>query len=243
MPELHINFSSKPIICIKQINMREGTMRYFIFIIILFTLTAIASAQEETLIKDDGEKGGFGGPVVKYTTIYDQSALLIGGRGGWIMNHSLVLGGGGYAIVNEIDTAAGALPGEGPLDIKFGYGGFEMEYIFNSMSLTHFSLYALFGAGDIHYVKDEGSVSESNHTTGESDFVFVVEPAINAELNIVKWFRVDAGVSYRLVMDVNQVGLNSGDFSGLTAIITFKFGNFLKKPVLQQKETVPSNQI
>ncbi len=69
-------------------------MRYFIFIIILFTLTAIASAQEETLIKDVGEKGGFGGPVVKYANIYNQSALLIGGRGGWIRNHSLVIGGG-----------------------------------------------------------------------------------------------------------------------------------------------------
>ena len=74
--------------------------------------------------------------------------------------------------------------------------------------------------------RDIGSSFESNQTTGESDFVFVVEPAINAELNIIKWFRVDAGLSYRLVLDVSQVGLDSGDFSGLTAVLTLKFGNF-----------------
>jgi len=201
-------------------------MRFLIFIVMLLMITVIATAQEETLIKGDGEKGGFGGPVVKYTTVYDQGALLVGGRGGWILNHSLVLGGGGYGVVNEIDAAAGVLPGEGPLDIEFGYGGFEVEYILNPMSLTHYSLYALFGVGDIHYVRDIGSSFESNQTTGESDFVFVVEPAINAELNVIKWFRVDAGVSYRLVMDVSQVGLDGSDFSGITAILTFKFGNF-----------------
>jgi len=198
-----------------------------LILIMLLALTADLSAQEETLFKTEtGETGGFGGPVVKYTTIYDQGALMLGGRGGWILNHALVLGGGGYGVVNEINAATGMLPGEGPLDIKFGYGGFEVEYIFNSMSLTHFSIYSLFGVGDLHYAKDEGPLSESDQTTGESDFVYVIEPAINAELNVIKWLRVDAGISYRLVMGVNQTGLGSSDISGVSALLTFKFGKF-----------------
>jgi len=201
-------------------------MRYLWVILIQFALIANSAAQEQTLIKDEGEKGGFGAPVVKFTSISGQSAVMVGGRGGWIRNHCWVFGGGGYQIVNEIDAAVGVLPGEGPLDIEFGYGGFELEYVFHPMSLTHFSLYTLLGAGDIHYVRDVGSVSESNQTTGESDFVFVVEPAVNGELNVISWCRLNCGLSYRLVMDVEQVGLDNSDFSGLTATITLKFGKF-----------------
>ncbi len=57
-------------------------------------------------------------------------------------------------------------------------------------------------------------------------FVFVLEPAVNAELNVTTWFRLNAGVSYRFVTGVTQVGLDNGDFSGPTATLTFKFGTF-----------------
>lgn len=201
-------------------------MRYLMLIVMMLVFVVGAAAQEQTLIKGDVTRGGFGGPVVKYTLIHDHSALMVGGRGGWIFNHSLVLGGGGYGVATEVDAPKGVLPEEGPLDIEFGYGGFEVEYIVHSNSLTHFSLYTLIGAGDNHYVKDVGPVTESNQTTGESDFVYVLEPAVCGELNVTKWFRLNAGVSYRLVMGVDQVGLESSDFSGPAANLTFKFGRF-----------------
>ena len=201
-------------------------MRHLAFVIMLFAFAAGAAAQEQTLIKDDFEKGGFGGPVVKYTSVYGQSAVMFGGRGGWIINHSLVLGGGGYAVATEVDAPAGVLPEQGPLDIEFGYGGFELEYIIHPKSLGHFSIYTLIGGGDNHYIKDVGPVTKSKQTTGESDFVFVLEPAVNGELNITTWFRLNAGVSYRLVTGVHQEGLQNSDFSNIAAILTFKFGKF-----------------
>jgi hypothetical protein len=201
-------------------------MRYLVFTITLFAFAANVAAQEETLFKGGLETTGFGGPVIKYTSVHNQGAMMVGGRGGWIINHSLVIGGGGYAVVTEVDAPAGVLPLEGPLDIEFGYGGLELEYIVDPKSLGHFGIYALIGGGAINYVKDVGPVNRSNEQAGETNFVFVLEPAVNAELNVTTWCRLNAGASYRLVTGVSQSGLKNRDLNGVTATLTFKFGNF-----------------
>ena len=201
-------------------------MRNFLFVIMLFVFAVNLAAQEQTLFNDDYKTSGFGGPVVKFTNINDQFAVLIGGRGGWILNHSLLLGGGLYGVANEVDAPEGALPLEGPLDIEFGYGGFELEYIIHPKSLVHYSVYTLIGAGATNYVKKFNSFFESNEQAGETDFLFVLQPAVNAELNVTTWFRLNAGISYLLVVGVDQNALDNQDFSGIAAILTFKFGKF-----------------
>jgi hypothetical protein len=62
--------------------------------IMIWTLPVFAG--DETLFSGNVEHGGFGGPVVKFTQIKDEFGVLVGGRGGWIINHSFVLGAGGY---------------------------------------------------------------------------------------------------------------------------------------------------
>ncbi|MBN1426023.1 hypothetical protein JXA88_15850, partial [Candidatus Fermentibacteria bacterium] len=57
--------------------------------------------QPETLLKGPIENGGFGGLVVKFSQLADQTAVFVGGRGGWILNHTFVIGGGGYGLANE----------------------------------------------------------------------------------------------------------------------------------------------
>ena len=202
-------------------------MRTLACILALLAMTVSAQAQERTLIGGADIHGGFGGPVLKYTRINDQDALMVGGRGGWILNHALVLGGGGYGVVNDIDAPPDALPFEpGPLDIEFGYGGFEMEYVIRPNDLVHFSFYTLFGGGANNFVKDVGNVTDSNEQAGETDFVLVIEPAVSAEMNVTTWFRLNLGVSYRLVTGVEQDQLDDSDFSGASAALTFKFGTF-----------------
>jgi hypothetical protein len=200
-------------------------MYRFIYFFFLLTIVDLA-AQEQTDLNYENETGGFGGPVFKYTNINKQNAILIGGRGGWIIDHSLVLGGGGYGVINEIDAPVNALPLEGPLDIEFGYIGFEFEYIFNPSSLYHISIYALVGGGATNFVKDVGSVFSSNEQAGETAFMFVLEPAVNAELNMTEWFRMCAGISYRMTLGADQEMLDDGDFSGINGTLTFKFGTF-----------------
>jgi hypothetical protein len=80
--------------------------------------------------------------------------------------------------------------------------------------------------GSANYVKDVGPVSQSHDQVSDSDTVFVVEPAIKAELNVTPWMRVTTGVSYRMVRGVNQVMLRNKDLSGIAGSLGFKFGKF-----------------
>jgi hypothetical protein len=84
----------------------------------------------------------------------------------------------------------------------------------------------LIGAGANNYVKDVGPLTKSNERAGESDVVFVVEPGVIAELNILTWLRLNGGLSYRSVSGVDQDNLKNRDFSGLAATVSLKFGRF-----------------
>lgn len=209
----------------------ETKLKSFLSIVTALIIFAGQSfSQEETLL-GSGEisNGGFGGPVVKYVQIKGEPGVLVGGRGGWIINHSLILGGGGYGLVNDIKSGNPPYYDGGNLYntyLNFGYGGAELEYIFQSDELLHFSVYTLIGGGSISYRNRLFNEDNDGGWDSPKDDFFIVEPAINAELNVVSFMRIDAGLSYRFVAGVNYDNLKNSDFAGPSAILTFKFGNF-----------------
>lgn len=180
-------------------------------------------AQEQTLV-GNGEitNGGFGGPVIKYTQIKNEPAVLIGGRGGWIINHTFVIGGGGYGLANQIE-ADNFIDFSKPY-INFGYGGLELEYIIQSDQIVHFSVYTLIGAGGVNY-RDNMHSSWDNWDYNSDEF-FVLEPALNVEVNITSFFRINAGANYRYISGVNYDNLKNEDLAGFSGVLTLKFGNF-----------------
>jgi hypothetical protein len=188
-------------------------------------------AQEETLV-GNGEvtHGGFGGPVIKYTQIKGEPAILVGGRGGWIINHTFIIGGGGYGLANDIraNNPLIVAPGITKPYLNFGYGGLELEYIIESDKLLHFSVYSLIGAGSVSYRAGLFNHNETDwdHSGSPNDAFFVFEPAANVELNIISFLRINAGVSYRFVSGVNFDDLENSDLAGLSANLTLKFGAF-----------------
>ena len=202
-------------------------MRHLVLVLMLILFAANTAAQEQTLLKSEEGWGGFGAAVIKVTSIKDHSAIMFGGRGGWVINHSLLIGGGLYSIVSKVDAEKGVLPfEEAPLNVDLSYFGLEAEYIIRPADIWHYSGYIFIGAGSTRYVKDTGTTFKSSEQSGESDIVFVTEPSVNAELNITAWFHLDAGLSYRLVTGVNRPGLENNDLSGITGTLTFKFGKF-----------------
>jgi hypothetical protein len=166
-------------------------MKRLLTIAILLALASPALAQERTLIRGGFASGGFGAPVVKFSQIDGEFALFVGGRGGWIINHTFVLGVGGYGLANDIDTN-----GDGVRDLELGYGGLELEYINSSNNLIHFTAYLLVGGGGL------------SGTAGNEEAVFVLEPALNGELNVTDYFRLHAGAGYRWVSGVNSLGVD-----------------------------------
>lgn len=187
-------------------------------IIPIFCVVAIsAMAQERTLISGNIKSGGFGGPVLKVTEFRDEVGLMVGGRGGWIINHVLVIGGGGYGLTTNIDAPVSGLY----LDVN--YGGGILEYIVLPDKAIHASVSVLIGAGGINYT--EGERSGPVHPYDEDGF-FVAEPCVELMLNVATFFRIGVGVSYRYVNGIDLEGLSDSDISGLSATVTFKFGKF-----------------
>ena len=187
--------------------------------IVLFTQVF---GQEKTLL-DDGEvsHGGYGGPVIKFSQVNDKFSVFFGGRGGWIINHTFVIGGAGYGLVNSIDGNETIFGSTRHLD--FGYGGLELGYINNSDDLIHFSVYTLIGGGSVRSRIDDDLFPDydDNHNR-----FFVLEPSVNVVLNLTTFMRVAVVGSYRYVNIDDAQNLTASDLSGPSVGLTLKFGKF-----------------
>lgn len=197
-------------------------MKKKLFILVLLIVCPLLFAQEETLL-GSGEisNGGFGGPVVKFTSINKHFGVLVGGQGGWIINHTFVIGAGGYGLVNNIKTENLFL-GERQL-LNFGYGGLELHYIDNSNRLVHYTFSLLIGGGGIGYRHPDNW--EWDLDTNTKSF-FVLEPTVRIMLNVTSFFRIGLGGGYRLISGVSLDDMKDSDISGPSAEIVLKFGKF-----------------
>lgn len=195
-------------------------------VVIFFLLFApvFIYPQEETLVETgEIESGGYGALSVDFSKIAGKSGVLVGGYGGWLINHTFLIGGGGYGLANHILAPQSVQSDPNNLlYVKLGYGGFMMEYIGNSQKLIHYTIQTLIGGGGASYaLKDQFDVNEHKNSP-----FFVWELGVNGEINIVEYFRLCIGAKYRLISGVSITGLKSSDFSGITADISFKFGSF-----------------
>ena len=94
-------------------------MKYYFLLLFFFILSAVFP-QEKTLFDSNiTSTGWFGSPVLKYTSIANKSSLLIGGRGGYIINHSIVVGGGMYGLVTDVPSKQGDLVNENINNLHF----------------------------------------------------------------------------------------------------------------------------
>lgn len=196
-----------------------------LLLLTLLLLPASLAAQEETLLgSGDIDNGGYGGPVVKVTMINNEFAVLVGGRGGWIINHTFVIGGAGYGLVNKIKSRIVGPFGE--RYVEFAYGGLDLEYIIDSDRLLHASIHALTGAGTVKYRGEWNDNYWSPDLANEDDAVFVFEPGFNLDLNVIQWFRLSAGVSYRYVRGATSGVASNKDLTGFAGGLTLRFGDF-----------------
>jgi hypothetical protein len=173
--------------------------------------------------------GAFGAPVVKFSSMAGQNAILAGGRFGWVIDSSIVLGGGIYALESKVKTnIVDQVSGEDVL-LNFNCGGVELEYIFFPGNYIHASADMFFaGAGTTYGVADKNVP----HTSYFSQNLLLVEPQVNIEFNIIEWFHLDTGVSYRYCFPPgtdafnDTGGISLHELQGLSVLFTFKFGKF-----------------
>ena len=168
---------------------------------------------------------GYGAISTKYSRFNGEDAIVTGAYGGWLINHKLMLGAGGYALVTHHDGYGAS---EANIQNKYvmGYGGFVAEYTFLEKKRIHASANVLLGFGAIatgHV--PSGSSFEDFESHDESGFL-VAEPSVSIETDVTKWFRVGVGAGYRLIGSGEMTGITNREMSGATANVTLKFGVF-----------------
>lgn len=179
--------------------------------------------QPRTLLASPIKSGGYGAPVVSYTRVAGEDSVLVGARGGWVINHQLVIGGGGFGLGNRIAPPAGLMPNPDDYRLNFGYGGLWVEYLIAPMRLVHGSVGTLIGAGALSVDAQRAGVSPQN---AASDPLFVLDPAAAVEVNLTRLVRVALEARYRIVRGVDLAGLRNGDLSGFALGGAVKIGVF-----------------
>ncbi len=210
-------------------------------ITVMLTLTILASTiasaadstqtqdQMQTLIPTDNyTSGGFGGPVIKVGPVDGSTGIFLGARGGWVINRTFVIGGGGYGFtdMNEFDNATTL-----DTNIAFGYGGLELEYLISANSIVHGTILAHIGAGGFTVYRHDGGMGDDwdgNSLYNAACFVF--EPQANVEVNILTWLRLTVGAGYRFVTGIDATIGNrrydNSTVSGFFGVGMLKFGPY-----------------
>ncbi len=193
-----------------------------------------------TLLNTDNiNSGGYGAFEMHLSDVKlngnKNTAVFIGGRGGWIINSTFSIGGGGYGMVSKYTVDEFEAPSSFKVSdydiptLQVGYGGVFFEYTHMSGSIIHFTVNTLIGAGGASYssqkLENENDYANNSYHHEKSAF-FVLEPGATIEFNILPFFRISTGFSYRYVNGVNLSLTESQDLRSLSYNIAFKFGKF-----------------
>jgi hypothetical protein len=188
-------------------------MKKMLIALVLVLLAGGLKAQEngiQTLFGSGTRISGFGGPMMSFTSINGEFAHMMGGGAGVLLG-DFFFGGYGEGLTNSIIAGGNR--------ISFGHGGFWTGYSIMADRALHPCLSTQIGWGNIQQ-RDE------SHYNLTEDNIFVINPAIELEMNFTRFFRLGVGAHYRFVSGVNTSTLSNADFSGLGAFLTFKFGWF-----------------
>lgn len=172
------------------------------------------SAKESLIDLDNARVGGFGGPLFKTSQIQDEQTFEIGGMGGATFTtgkHSVMLGGGGYGLVNELSWNNGD-------KLEMGYGGLMLGYTYNPEALVHVDTTLLLGAGGVTAINADNDISD----TGS---FLITELSAAVEVNLTEFLEVGLGGAYRLTSDPSLPGLSNRDLSNPSLFISFQFGS------------------
>jgi hypothetical protein len=185
------------------------------------------------------DHGGYGALTFGYTRIDDESALLIGGRGGWLINHHFTLGLAGYGFFNNLEQKSN-VPDFKNYMIAGGYGGLFLEAIIAPNYPVHVAIPLTIGAGGVSAYDpsywDYNSDPNYYYYDYNTSAFFVIEPGLEVEMNIVKFFRLSLGANYRWTSNINleysydvteePYKLPTDILDGFTYHMTLKFGWF-----------------
>ena len=205
--------------------------KYITFLFIIFILPPafgqVDSSEFKTLFGDRQiSHGGYGAVTVNYSHIDGKDAILLGGRGAWIIGHSFALGFSATGFMN--DYHYNNLLNRN-VNLAGGYGGLLLEPILLPRFPVHISLPIVAGVGGVAYTTSDNPYDweDAHYFVEEATSFLVLEPGVELEFNVVRFFRLSIGGYYRITTDIrlnDDTPLNV--LNGFSGGITLKFGKF-----------------
>jgi hypothetical protein len=187
-----------------------------------------AKFEERTFLGDGPtDHGGYGGPLVRFSSFDGKGALFVGGKGGWLINHRLLIGGAGVGQALSVDAPPESVARYPQArNVEFGYGGFLAGYHIAPESRLHAVASVLLAGGGLILSNRDVESDDDRDVGHDGDGVFVMEPELALEANLARFVRLQFAVSYRFVSDVELAGLDNADASGVAGGVAFLFGDF-----------------
>lgn len=165
---------------------------------------------------------GMGGLQFGYSKFNGADLLLVGVKGGVLINQKVIVGVCGWGTANT--PSFSAIDDNSIVYLEGGYGGLLFEPIIKSNKLVHLSFPVIIGAGDLMYLtKLNRNMSDLSYVI-DADPFFIIEPGVDLELNLFRKMRIGAGVSYHWSPDLDLIDTPKNPYNGFTASISIKFG-------------------
>jgi len=183
-----------------------------------FALFSQEREYQTILDNQDLRISGMGGPFMQFTAVAGEFGHLMGGGGAVLLNN-FYFGGYGLGLTNAIPDYVNDNPSD---RLSLGHGGFWLGYSLFGEKPIHFSFSSLIGWGEFGIMQYDG------YYPFIRDKIFVVAPTAELEVNLTRYLRIGAGVSYNLytMMDEHMHGYRSSDISAPAGFLSFKFGWF-----------------
>ncbi len=218
-------------------------MKRFFLLFALLSVGILAVAQNDSNAKADDfstvfDRGGqtqigwFVGIDPGYTQIDGRDAWLGGLSAGMIINHNFTIGLTGRGWVNRSQMYWNDITDTSGAYLEGGYGGLLLEYTLFPKSMVHVTFPVMIGGGGTSWVVDANEWDPEDyewddcHKNIQTDGFFVVEPGVRAEVNLLKFMRLNAGVSYRYAAGVQMRNAPDDMLNNFTATVGLKFGKF-----------------
>ena len=167
-------------------------------------------------------------PEVKYSTLFGIGALYGGLKGAFLFDHTYAFGLSYGSFLTEVHVLGPGTTGEvtGFNEVMM-YAGFYFDYITTFNSPVQISFPTLIGGGGILLLEKmppnpiSGIVDEK---LVEGVVYFVLEPAINLEINLSKVIRIGLGGGYRFIINSDLERFSDKDLSAPSVNFNIKIG-------------------
>lgn len=222
--------------------MKKIVSLFFILSLITGMMQLYAQQEEETtqsILSDKTVLSGFGSPFVEFSSVNNQFAVCVGGGGALMIDHTFFIGGyfEGITTNHYMPDLKELVNIEEPR-ISFEHGGIWMGYVYKPKKAIHGGLSMKLGWGEID-LEGDGYNYNPDLDYDFRDRIFTVQPQVEVEFNLTKWFKINVGAGYRIVTGIDATYLddqgnsmnfyNTSDFNSPVGTIALIFGGPGKK--------------